>query len=341
MPGRTRARTDSSRRRSDGAGWRGIRPWIAVAITAAVILATYLALTFPQDSQDTVPGTEEFDYGETIIQGPLRYTPVFNSCTDDYRPDYGADCDTLRTVFGDLPKVPADMIDVSDRVFRNAQGFVTLGRIPNTYWQNPEFYPGWSQAHFEDVYTRDRGDIVTPIGFGAYPSITQIVSKQQTDKWTFSFFLKDGWGITHWQGMVLDIEIPRVALKANFQEPLLDDSDAQVTQDPATASLMNPTFTFDNDPVYESFVQDLLVPLEDSERMVVLEPNQRAFSPGWVQVITVEVNLSALPPGTWFFLVKANIPSQEIGELYFYEYGHFYQPSGFGMVLFEGILVVV
>jgi hypothetical protein len=314
---------------------------MAVAITAAVILSTYAALTLPQEVQSSVPGKEEFDYGETIIQGPLQYTPAYNGCTDDYRPDYGVDCNTLREIFGELPKVPADMVDVSSRVFRNAQGFITLGRIPEGYWMNPEFYPGWSQTHFDEVYTKDRGDIVTPIGFGAYPSLTQIVTSQRTGKWTFSFFLKDGWGITHWQGMVLEIEIPQVALKANFREPLLEEDGSPVTQDTGVAAAMRPTFTFDNDAVYESFADDLLLPIEDSSRMVVLEPNYPSFKPGWAKLITVEVELSGLPTGTWFFLVRAQAPGQEIGELYFFEYGNFYQPSGFGIILFEGILVVV
>lgn len=306
-----------------------------------MIAATYLALTLPQEDPSTVPGKEEFDYGGTIIQGPLQYTPNYNPCTDDYRPDYGADCDRQGAIFGELPKVPADMADVSARVFRNSQGFITLGRVPQSYWQNPEFYPGWSQAHFDEVYMRDRGDIVTPIGFGAYPSITQIVTRERTEQWTFSFFLKDGWGVTHWQGMVLEIEIPQVALKANFQEPLLDEDGNPVTQDVALASAMNPTFTFANDEVYDGFAADLLFPIEQSKRMVVLQPNYPSFSQGWVRAVTVEVNLGALSPGTWFFLVKADIPTQEIGELYFYEYGHYYQPSGFGIVLFQGILVVV
>ena len=55
----------------------------------------------------------------------------------------------------------------------------------------------------------------------------------------------------------------------------------------------------------------------------------------------MEVDLGPLPQGTWFFLVKADLPTQEIGELYFYEYGNFYQPSGFGIVLFQGLIVVV
>jgi hypothetical protein len=306
-----------------------------------VVLSTYLALTVPQASQSSTPGQEQFDYGETVIQGPLQYTPSYNACTEDYRPDYGVDCETLRRVFGQLPKAPADMVDVSEKVFRNSQGFVTLSRIPGSYWQNPEFYPGWSEDHFEEVYLKDRGDIVTPIGFGAYPSITQVVTAERTGKWTFTFFLKDGWGITHWQGMVLEIEIPQVALKANLRDQLLDESGQPVTQDVGTAAGMRPVFAFENDEVYESFAQDLLLPIDESQRMVVLEPNYPSFRPGWVKLVTVDVDLGGLPKGTWFFLVRAQVPTPEIGELYFYEYGQFYQPSGFGIVLFEGIIVVV
>ena len=287
------------------------------------------------------PGEEEFNYGDTLIQGPLQYSPTYNPCLEDYRPTYGAGCVDQGSIFGALPLVPADMVDVSDRVFRNAQGFITMARITDSYWRNPEFYPGWSQDHFDDVYMTDRSGIVTPIGFGAYPSITQVVTRPTAETWTFTFFLKDGWGLTHWQGMVLDIYLPPTALRANFDEPLLDDAGNPVTQDTGVAAGMNPRFAFANDPVYEAFESDLLFPLEADQRMVVLEPNYPSFHPGWARAITVEVDLGALPQGTWFFLVQADVPTQEIGELYFYEYGNFYQPSGFGIVLFQGLIVVV
>ncbi|MFQ5919188.1 MAG: hypothetical protein ACE5I4_03975 [Thermoplasmata archaeon] len=305
------------------------------------MVSTYLALTLPPTFLGPAPGEEEFDYGETLIQGPLQYSPTYNPCLEDYRPTYGAACSSLGSIFGGLPGVPADMVDVSDRVFRNAQGFITMGRITDSYWRNPEFYPGWSQNHFDNVYMTDRSGIVTPIGFGAYPSITQVVTRPTTDTWTFTFFLKDGWGLTHWQGMVLDLYLPPTALKANFDAPLLDDAGNPVTQDTSIAAGMNPRFAFANDPVYTSFESDLLFPLEADQRMVVLEPNYPLFHPGWARAVTVEVDLGALPQGTWFFLVQAELPTQEIGELYFYEYGNFYQPSGFGIVLFQGLIVVV
>lgn len=314
---------------------------MALGLTIAVIAALYVALTLPQGSPGALPGEEEYDYGETLIQGPLQLTPTYNGCTDDYRPTYGATCPTLQSVFGVLPKVPADMGDVSDRVFRNAQGFVTLGNIPEAYWKNPEFYPGWSEAHFDEVYTTDRGDIVTPIGFGAYPSLTQVATTPREGHWTFTFFLKDGWGLTHWQGMVLSLEIPEVALKANLQEPLLDASGNPVTQDVTTAASMNPALTIPNDPVYEAASSELLVPLGADQRLLILEPNYPSFETAWVHRVTVDVDLSQLPQGTWFFLVRAGTPSAEIGELYFYEYGNFYQPSGFDFVLFEGVIVVL
>ncbi len=359
LPDRTHERTGSRRpqsktkakaaeakpKKNPQAKWRDLakrhRGWIAIALTAAVVLSTYLALTLPPAAQGPVPGEGAFNYGETLIQGPLQYAPTYNPCTADYRPTYGATCASLSSIFGPLPTVPADMADVSDRVFRNAQGFITMGRITDPYWRNPEFYPGWSQTHFDDVYMTDRSGIVTPIGFGAYPSITQVVTRPTSDTWTFTFFLKDGWGLTHWQGMVLDLYLPPTALKASFNDPLLDDAGNPVTQDTAIAAGMNPRFTFGHDPVYETFKADLLLPLEADQRMVILEPNYPTFRSGWARAITVDVDLGALTQGTWFFLVTAGIPTQEIGELYFFEYGNFYQPSGFDLVLFQGLIVVV
>ena len=325
--------------------WRDLvkrhRGWIAIALTAVVVVSTYLALTLPQASQGPVPGEGAFNYGETLIQGPLQYTPAYTPCTADYRPTYGATCASLGAIFGPLPTVPADMADVSSRVFRNAQGFITMSRITESYWRNPEFYPGWSQTHFDGVYMTDRSGIVTPIGFGAYPSITQVVTRPTSDTWTFTFFLKDGWGLTHWQGMVLDLYLPPTALKASFNDPLLDDAGNPVTQDTAIAAGMNPRFTFGHDPVYETFKADLLLPLEADQRMVILEPNYPTFRSGWARAITVDVDLGALTQGTWFFLVTAGLPTQEIGELYFFEYGNFYRPSGVDLVLFQGLIVVV
>ena len=359
LPARTRDSTDSRRPRSRQAGasaakakprtkWLGIkqqlhgwRGWLAIALTAAVVASTYLALTLPQAAQGPVPGEGEFDYGETLIQGPLQYSPTYNACTSDYRPTYGATCSDLDSIFSPLPQVPADMADVSDRVFRNSQGFITMSRITDPYWRNPEFYPGWSQTHFDDVYMTDRSGIVTPIGFGAYPSITQVVTQPTSTTWTFTFFLKDGWGLTHWQGMVLDLYLPPTALRASFDEALVDEAGDPVTQDTAIAAGMNPRFAFAHDPVYESFEADLLLPLEADQRMVILEPNYPTFRSGWARAITVDVDLGALTQGIWFFLVTAGIPTQEIGELYFFEYGNFYQPSGFDLVLFQGLIVVV
>lgn len=59
--------------------------------------------------------------------------------------------------------------------------------------------------------------------------------------------------------------------------------------------------------------------VDDRHEMVILDPNYPSFEAGWVRAITVDVDLSSILPGVWFFLVKADIPTQEIGELYFYE----------------------
>jgi hypothetical protein len=112
-------------------------------------------------------------------------------------------------------------------------------------------------------------------------------------------------------------------------------------EDPETAALMNARFAIANDGVYARWADELLDPLEDDERMVVLPPNYPSFLPGWTQAIVVDVDLSALPTGTWFFTVRADVPTKEIGELYTFEYGLRYQPSGFGVILFEGLVVVV
>ncbi len=60
--------------------------------------------------------------------------------------------------------------------------------------------------------------------------------------------------------MVLSISLPQIAMNAKG-EPLLDDAGDPVTQDPEIAALMNPRFTFDNDPIYEEWASDLVDPL--------------------------------------------------------------------------------
>ncbi len=75
--------------------------------------------------------------------------------------------------------------------------------------------------------------------------------------------------------------------------------------------------------------------------MVILEPNSPNFKPGWVQRISVEVDTGDLPVGTYFFVIRAGTPTMEILRGYFPEYGFSYMSSGFGLLIFEGIIVVV
>ncbi len=316
-----------------------LKTWGAIGVALALIsgIIVYLALNDISPKED-IPGNVEYDFGERIIQGPLFYKPEYNACTDDYRPDYGLTCQWQQFLFGELPGTPADMVEISKGVAENR--FVNLHQLGPQYWQNPEFYPGWSQAHLDKTYRELDEDRSTPIGFGSYLFGQGLTIRQGSDTKTFVTFLHDGWGLTHWQGMVLSISLPQVAMNAKG-EPLLDDAGNPVTQDPETAALMKPRFTFDNDPAYDESASELVDPLSDEERMVILQPNYPNFKPGWVQRISIEVDIGGLPTGTYFFVVWADLPTKEIGQLYFYEYGFSYMPSGFGVPIFEGIIVVV
>ncbi len=312
---------------------------LAVGSAVALVLAVYALRYAPPPAEVLdLPGNPEYDLGETLIQGPPLFVPEWNDCTEDYRPTYGLSCLWQELVFGALPSVRADMSDVSKAVFES--GIVQLDRIPSAYWTQPEFYPGWSQAHVDQTYADLEQNRSTPIGFGAYPFGQGLRAREGTASKTFVTFLHGGWGITHWQGMVLEIVLPRAAIRVDG-DPLMDEAGNPVTQDPAVAARMNPRFTFAHDPVYGRSSADLVEPLADDQRMIVLAPNYPAFRTGWTQAISVDVDLADLPPGTYFFLVMASVPSAEIGEVYTFEYGLRYQASGFGVPLFEGIIVVV
>ncbi len=327
-------RTDSSARPPERG--KRLKTWGAIGVALALIsgIIVYLALSDIAPKED-IPGKVEYDFGETIIQGPLFYQPEYNACTDDYRPDYGLSCQWQQFLFGELPGTPADMVEISKGVAENR--FVNIHTLGPQYWQNPEFYPGWSQAHVDNTYRTLEENRSTPIGFGSYLFGQGITVRQGSGTKTFVTFLHDGWGIIHWQGMVLSMSLPQVAMNARGG-PLLDAAGNPVTQDPEIAVLMNPRFTFDNDPIYEEWASDLVDPLSSEERMVILEPNYPNFKPGRVQRISVEVDTGDLPVVTYFFVIRAGTPTMDILQGYFPEYGFSYMSSGFGVPIFEGII---
>ncbi|NIN68929.1 MAG: hypothetical protein GTO63_30430, partial [Anaerolineae bacterium] len=55
--------------------------------------------------------------GDVTIEGPLLYQPVWNPCMEDYRPDYGLECEEQRLIFSLLPKAPADLPDLAKLYF--------------------------------------------------------------------------------------------------------------------------------------------------------------------------------------------------------------------------------
>ena len=99
-----------------------------------------------------------------------------------------------------IPDKPEDY-ELIKRAF--SEGFMDIEKLNESYWLQPDFYPGWSAA--KGVYEQHDYSRWGVYGHGAYPSNPTICFK--TDKpgeWVrFTVLYRTGFGIETWQGVKL------------------------------------------------------------------------------------------------------------------------------------------
>ncbi len=349
------------------------------AVAAATVAATAVLLLYfltplpsvflpPPDSGDA-PDVDFFG-DVTITGGLLLYEPVWNPCTEDYRPDYGLECAEQRTIFGDLPKFPADTLDVAKLYL---DGVVNAHRLiqehPGTrasqYWMQPEFYNGWNQS-FLNIQRQPPRPIWTPFGYNFYPWGSGLTVGRNSPESQQGFvdmlvFFRAGWGTDTWQGFHMFPAYPEVARKQDgtpmcFVEEIRNATGVlacpegqEIRQDPTevpfTVSIQNPS-----DRLYTQLVAGGIVPEERLEggQFFVMPPSHPSFTQEWVRLLTLRITFTEteLTPGFYFLTLLMRNASPEVNQEYFIDFGNFYQPSGSWPVtsltpLFQGFVVII
>jgi len=330
-----------------GTWLREHKRWIAVALAVLVVAAVLYALRpGPQEKPPVslVPPDSRF-LGDELIQGPLFHELTWNSCTADFRPDYGLPCEDQLRIFGRLPKVPRDLVDVANLTFWTMirGGKLDLGRIPDAYWKQPEFYPSW---RWEDTVRsmQASGPFWTPYGFGSYPgTIAFNVSSEAAGGSVvvvdaYAYF-RASWNVSTWQGVVLYAAYPTEARAAN--------GSVVFRQDPARArEAVSMAFMSGNDTRYDALrsMDGFLTNVPLGGRFILLGPTRQNFTADgptadceicapWVVRLQMRLTIRSDMPGSYVIAVMSMNPGDWINEQFgsptgTYRIGSYYVPSG-------------
>lgn len=334
-------------------GWKvlgGSGLGAAIAVLLALFLTTGSLPFFPGASQPP-----DLDFGTTGGK-PLVFEPVWNPCTQDWRPTYGLDCDLQQRVFGSLPPIPKDLSDIAQQVFFNEFSLERLmAQYPDTqgsqYWLQPEFWPSWNETRLQQVLWPPVPQW-TVFGFKFYTVGKGITLGRDTlDLGTavMQAPLRAAWGEDLWQGFHIYPVYPSVAVKQDGM-PMLDRMEGgnPITQDP-NAVPFRVTIETLSDPLYLDMLRRGEISEERREggQFIVLPPNYLGFPTDWIRMISLRITFTTNnpPPGIWFFALHTANPSAEVDSEYSFQYGLFYESAGDWPVtsiapLFQGFVVV-
>jgi hypothetical protein len=294
-------------------------------------------------------------YGNATLQGPLLFDPVWNECTEDYRPVYEQfTCEEIRETFGLLPPVPPDLSDVAKLFY---DGVITLQTIEmdfgERYWMQPEFYAGWSNKSLV-IQRQPQKPYWTPFGYsfyfsGAGVSIGRNSPEAKSGTVTMNTLLRTGWGTDTWQGFHLYPAYPEVAFKQDGT-PITDASGNALVQDPTRVPfrviIENPS-----DGLYSQLIEAGVIQDERREggQFFVLPPAHPRLTREWTRILQLRIEFTVpvdqLQQGIWFFALYTANGSPQLNEQYAKRIGNFYVPSGEWLVgsltpLFQGFVVI-
>ncbi len=331
-------------------GGAGIGGALAVLVVLLLLPGTS-PIFFPDASKPP-----DFDFGEG--QGaPLVYEPEWNACLEDWRPDYGLDCDRQRQVFGLLPKAPRDLSDRAEQVWFNEVSLERLIReSPGTqaaeYWTQPEFWPAWDEQRLQQVLWPPQPQW-TVFGFKFYTVAKGVTIGQDALGLGYAemrILLRPAWGEDLWQGFHLYPAYPAMAMKQDGT-PMLDRLEAEGGQ-PIVQVPEDVPFRVTIETPSDDFYREMLrTGTEDDRReggqFLLLSPTYASFVPDWARMLTLRITFtSPVPqPGVWFFALHTANPSAEVDEEYSFQYGLYYESAGEWPVspiapLFQGFVVI-
>ncbi len=373
----SKERPESREREGRRAFLRTKKGKIAAASALSAIILMTLFFPWPWLSTPIIPialpppepGEPTLDLlGDVTIQGPLIYDPVWNECTQDWRPRYPRhSCDELNETFGLLPEVPRDLGDIAEMYFFNEINMYRLilehpDTVASQYWLQPEFYPGWSNKTLA-IQRQPPKPTWTPFGWGFYNGIASLnisrdgpeAERGYVDMYTLFY---SGWGTDTWQGLHLYPNYPTTLYRTDGQ-PAKDASGSIVVQNPTevpfSVSITNPS-----NELYMRLITDgiarrdpegdvITIKLNDERRpggqFFLLPPSHPRLTPDWARLLRIRISFNDLRPGVWFFSLEGANPSFEVNQEHSLIYGQFYVPSGSWLVTrampaFQGVLIV-
>jgi hypothetical protein len=359
----TRAKAEKAKGNPRFSLLRARKVQAALGILTAISLAFAIILTQTPLSVSPFlkPQEPDMDFlGNVTIRGPILYEPTWNECTEDWRPQYeGYSCEEIRETFGLLPKVPRDLVDVSQAFFYG--DIADLRLIQSDAWRQPEFYPGWTNESL-GIQREPPVPMWTPFGYGFYPSV-KVLQVPRTGIEVQNGFVEmrtlfyTGWGTDAWQGLHIYPVFPDKALKQDGT-PVTDASGQPVTQEPSEVPFTVSIETASDD-YYERLttvgvqydVDGEMVTLRaDDERrpggqFYILEPTHPRFPLNWVRLLTIRIEFRDLTPGIWFFRFDTANASPDVREAYTLLYGLRYVDAGQFIVssatpVFQGFVII-
>jgi len=201
----------------------------------------------------------------------------------------GKKCINNDFVFQNLPPYPKDMREIYELVYYRKINDLSI--INESYYKNPEFYPGWYYTG-KDTFLNPPINRFGAFGYGCYPADTiAFVKPGQALKLTT--FIKSGWVVETFQGMQL---IPTFPSSAN-------------------SSYMGWSVEQDPEKVKDYFIIDI------EPDVFLLEPAFPVFLEGWARKITVDIKIKPnTPPGRYVIGIMPVNPPQEYSDKWLLKY---------------------
>ena len=342
----------------------GKRKYATVGMPIAAVVVAFLVFQastgpnglFPPPANPLAKPTDDF-LGGTKIQGPLFFQPIYNPCTQDYRPAYGLNCTVQETLFGKLPFFHADTYDIANKtwnVFVYGGNF-DISSVGPDYWSQPEFFPAWrGEPQVREMLAQS--DYQTPRGYGTYPWVRGwnvpvcSVQGQGRQALTSVDILRTGWNVTHWQGIGLYAAFPQAAYNLN--------GTVHFNQDPGyAAQRLSFKLSMANDTEYDGWRSNAsFVPtqfpadaIDGAQYTLLLKPTNnpvppyQGFSRDWVQPLNTALTLKGVQVGDRFVVsLYAVTPSDWAAQQYFWLFGRYWVDSGsiYGGPLMQYIIEV-
>ena len=274
-------------------------------------------------------GKPKYDYlgGAYLALHEMNET-YFNNITSDYRPLYQNLSDKeYDWIFKNLPSFPQDFFSVVSLVYEGK--VADYDRIDKNYWMQPEFYVGWFNS-YSTAYPRNRPDMWAVEGWSFFPMLKE-VSASKGSKITTTCYLRSGYGVEAYQGLIVRPYLPESAKNIYGQVLFNQSGDA--------SKYLNVRITNNDDLLYDSFKDSLNYDnVNNSDWMLIFKPTYSitkdkygefmqytGFPEDWVHLVFLEVDIADdTPSGDYVVAFQVDPPCFEINQEYYYSKEHEY-----------------